>query len=144
MAARGNVLHGARLKFSLEGQKQLYTTSCSWSEELTQEPIEVLDQLEVAEHVTTGYRVTLSCQWVRVVKNSIKNREGILVLPRLRSALTAGELVGTIEDSVTGAVVATFVGVKAQRYSINVGARGVVMSDVEFVARTIKDESEVV
>lgn len=144
MAARGNVLHGARLKFSLDGVKQLYTTSCSWSEEFTQEPIEPLDQLDAAEHVTTGYRVTLSCQWVRVVKNTIKNRDGVLVLPTLRAALSAGELVGTVEDSKTGAVVATFIGVKAQRYSINVGARGVVMTDVEFVCRQIKDESEVV
>jgi hypothetical protein len=144
MAAKGNVLHGARMRFSLNGIKQLYTTSVSWSEEYTQEAIKPIDQLETAEHVTTDYVVTLSCQWVRVVKNSIKNRDGVLVLPTLRNALASGELRGTVEDSVTGAVIATIIGVKATRYTINVGQRGVIMTDVEFVARIIQDETEVV
>jgi hypothetical protein len=142
--SKGNVLHGARARFSLNGVKQAYTTSISFSEEFTQEAIKPIDQLETAEHVTTDYMVTLSCQWVRVVKNSIKNRDGVLVLPTLRAALTSGELTGTIEDSVTEAVIATIIGVKASRYTISIGSRGVVMTDVDFVARMIQDESEIV
>lgn len=142
--SKGNVLHGARARFSINGVKQAYTTSISISEEFTQEPIKPIDQLETAEHVTTDYMVTLSCQWVRVVKNSIKNRDGVLVLPTLRAALTSGELTGTIEDSVTEAVIATIIGVKASRYTLSIGARGVVMTDVDFVARIIQDESEIV
>ena len=144
MAAQGNVLHGARVRFSILGQKMLYTTSLSWSEEFTQEAIKPIDQLETAEHVTVDYVVSLSCQWVRVVKNSIKNRDGILVMPQLRAALAAGEMEATIEDSGTGLAIATIIGVKATRYSISVGSRGVIMTDVDFVARIIQDEFEIV
>lgn len=144
MAERGLVLTGARARLSLEGVPVMYTLSATYGEEITHDPIEPLDQIEVAEHVPTAYRVNFSAQLVRVITNSIKLRDGVRIFPTLEGILDAQEMTGTIEDRVKGVVVANIERVKATRYNINVGARGIVLTDVEFVAVRIRDESEIV
>ena len=144
MAKRGLVLTGARAVLSIGPTKVMYTLSATYGEEITQEPIEPLDQLDVAEHVATAYRVTFSAQLVRIITNSIKLRDGEAIFPKLEDILTAEEMTATIEDRITGNVVANIERVKASRYNINVGARGIVLTDVEFVAIRIRDESEIV
>ncbi|MCH9837360.1 hypothetical protein K0U83_16980 [bacterium] len=141
--ARGLVLSGARARLLIDGVKVMYATNVSYSEEITHDPIEVLDQLEVAEFVPTAYRVTFSAQMVRVVTNTVKNRDGVVIFPRLEDILTKGDLTATIEDSQTGNVVANVERVRATRYSNNIGARGIVLTDVEFVAIRIRNESEI-
>ena len=42
--------------------------------------------------VPVAYRVSLSAQFVRIVQNSIKLRDGIAIFPRLEDILTAGDL----------------------------------------------------
>ncbi len=142
MAGRGLVLSGARARFMIDGIKVMYTTSVNYSEQIEYQPIEVLDQLEVAEHVATAYRVSLSAQMVRVITNSIKLRDGVSIMPRLESILDAGDLTATIEDRVTGRILANIERVKCSDYRANIGARGIVLTDCEFVAIRIRDESE--
>lgn len=144
MAERGLVLTGARARLSIEGVPVFYTLNANYGEEQMLEPIEPLDQLDVAEHVVTGYRVNFSAQVVRVITASLKLRDGVTIFPRLEDMLTAGELTATIEDRVRGTVLANIERVKANRYNINVGARGIVLTDVDFVAIRIRDESEIV
>lgn len=139
----GKVLSGARARFLIEGVPLLYATNVNYSEEIQYDPVEVLDLLEVAEFVPVAYRVTLSSQHVRVVSNPIKKRDGIRIFPSLPDILSAPDLTGSLEDSVTGVVLASIQRVKASRYTVNVGARGIVLSDVEFVAIRIEDESEI-
>lgn len=142
MPPRGRVLSGARARFMLNGVKVAYTTSVTFGEEIQYDPVEVLDQLEVAEFVPVAYRVSLSAQMVRIVQNSIKLRDGISIFPRLEDILTAGDLTATIEDKVTGSIIANIQFVKSSRYNMQIGARGIVMTDCEFVAILIRDESE--
>jgi len=143
MAGRGLVLSGARAVFQIEGVKVMYATNVSYSEEIQYDPIETLDQLEVAEHVPTGYRVTMSAQMVRVITNPIKLRDGVRIFPRLEDILGAPELTASVLDRVTSAVVANIERVKCSRHSANVGARGIVLTDCDFVAVRIRDESEI-
>lgn len=144
MAGRGLVLTGARARFSINGTKVMYATSVDMSEDIEQSPIEVLDQLEVAEHVATAYRVSLSAQFVRVITNPIKNRDGIVIFPKLADIISHPEMTAVLEDRITGTVLATIQRVKPARYRQSVGARGIVLTDCEFVAIRISDESEVV
>lgn len=143
MAGRGLVLSGARAKLSINGVKVMYATNVSYSEEIQHDPVEVLDQFDVAEHVPIAYRVTFSAQMVRVVTNPIKLRDGVVIQPRLEDILTSPELTATVEDRGTGNVIANIERVKCVRYTQNVGARGIVLNDVEFVAIRIRDESEI-
>jgi len=140
--ARGLVLTGARARLLIDGKKVMYATNVSYSEEIQHDPVEVLDQFEVAEHVPTAYRVTFSAQFVRVITASIKNRDGVLIFPRLENILASGEMTAAIEDRATGTIVANIERVKATRYTNNIGARGIVLEDVEFVAIRVRNESE--
>ena len=144
MAGRGLVLSGARARLMIDGVKVMYATNCTYGEEVEFQPIEVLDQLEIAEHVPVAYRVNFSAQFVRVITNSIKLRDGVRIFPRVEDILTSGELTATVEDRVTNTIVSNIERVKASRYNINIGARGIVLSDVDFVAIRIRDESELV
>lgn len=144
MAGRGLVLSGARARLMIEGVKVMYATNVSYGEEVQYDPVEVLDQLEVAEHVPVAYRVNFGSQMVRVITNSIKLRDGVRIFPRLEDILTSGELTATVEDKVTGTIVSNIERVRAASYNINIGARGIVLTDVQFVAIRIRDESEIV
>lgn len=143
MAELGRVFTGARARLMIQGVPVMYATNVAYGEEIQMDPVEVLDKLEVAEHVPVAYRVTFSSQHVRVVLNPIKNRDGVTIFPRLEDILTSGELTATVEDSVTGAVLASIERVRASRYQNNVSARAMVLTDVEFVAIRIRDESEI-
>lgn len=144
MARRGLVLSGARARLMIEGVKVMYATNATYGEEIQYDPVEPLDQLEVAEHVAVAYRVNFSAQMVRVITNSIKLRDGVRIFPRLEDILTSGELTATVEDRITGTIVSNIERVKASSYNMNVGARGIVLSDAQFVAVRIRDESELV
>jgi len=144
MAERGLVLTGARAKFSLNGVKLMYALNVTYGEEIQHDPIEPLDQIDVAEHVPIAYRVNLSAQMVRVITESLKLHRGLSVFPTLENILTSEEMTGVVEDRVTGRPVATIQRVKATRYNANVGARAIVLTDVDFVAVRIRDESEVI
>ncbi len=143
MAELGRVLSGARARLLIDGVPVLYCTNVNYSEEIQYDPVEVLDEMAVAEFVAVAYRVTFTAQWVRVVTNSIKNRDGIRIFPRLKDILTAPSLTGSVEDNLTGEVLASIQRVKASRYTVNIGARGIVLTDTEFVAVRIEDESEI-
>lgn len=65
-----------------------------------------------------------------------------MIFPKLSDILRGGELTASVTDSVTGEVLGNIIRCKASRYTINIGARGIVMTDVEWVAIRIQDESE--
>ncbi len=143
MATRGLVLTGARARLSIDGTKVALATNVSYSEEIQQDPVEPLDQYEVDEYVEVAYRCTFSAQMVRVITNSLKNRDGVVIFPQLRNILSRGEMTATVEDPTTGTVVASIQRVKAQSYRANIGARGIVLEDVEFTAIRILTEAEI-
>lgn len=144
MAGRGLVLSGARAVFLIEGVKVMYATNVNYSEEIQHDPIEPLDQFDVAENVPVAYRVSLSAQFVRVITNPIKLRDGVRIFPRLEDIVTAPEMTCTVMDRVTGTVLANVERVKATRYNASIGARGIVLTDSDFVCIRIRDESEIV
>lgn len=142
MAGKGLVLSGARARLQINGVTVMYATNVSYGEEIAMEPVEPLDQLDVAEFVPTAYRVNFSAQMVRVVTNTVKNRDGVIIFPRLEDILTAGEMTASILDGPTDNVIANIERVRATRYSSSIQARAIVFEDVEFVAIRIRNESE--
>jgi hypothetical protein len=122
----------------------MYALNASYGEQIQLDPVEPLDQFDVAEFVPTAYRCTFTAQIVRVITASVKLHNGLTIFPTLEKILDAAEMTATIEDRVTGRVVANIERVRASRYQIAVGARGIVLTDVEFTAVRIRDESEIV
>lgn len=140
---KGLVASGARTALFLEKDKLFYCYGCNWSEEIVRDPIEPLDQLEVAEHVPLAYRCTFSSQVVRTVGNPVKNFNGVKIMPRLEDILTSKSLTGTVQDRVTKKNLASIKDVEFTRYDTRIANRQIVMTDVTFVCIRITDESEV-
>lgn len=116
------VMTGARAVFRLAGNKVAFASNVSFNENIQYEPVNVLDQLEVAEHAEVGYTVDLQCQNFRVPEQSVKQ---LGIMSRLQGILTQGELTADVIDSVTGAVILLMTGVKLQARQTTVDARGV-------------------
>jgi len=131
---------GARARFKINGEKMAYAGGVSGEESIDYEPVDVLDLLEVLEFVPVAYRTNMNANVFRVVGQSLKN---LGIFPLETNILTTGDLEASIEDSVTGRVVALFQGVKAQAKSFDLAARGIVTENISFVAIRVLDESQV-
>lgn len=137
--AASQTFSGARALFFVNGAPVGFAGGVSGDESIEYTPIDVLNLLEVREHVPVAYRVTLNAQIFRVVGNSIK-AQGIM--PRLEDIITSDDLEAAIQDSVTANTVQLFQGVRCSGHSFDISARGVVSENVPFVAIRTIDEFE--
>jgi hypothetical protein len=144
------VFSGARASFYYNGTVVALASGCSGSEEITYEPVDVLDHLDTIEHVATGYRVSFSCQMFRSIDatgagdsadrpGSIKQQN---IFPKFEQILTTEGVDVIIQDKITQKVIFQLSNVKAASYNFNITARGLVGTNVSFVATRARDESE--
>ena len=146
---RGRVITGARARFSLNGVVFAFAVNVNVREELQYEDVEVLDNIEVAEHAPIAYRCSMSASQVRVVGQTIRAlgffpSVGESPTAHLLNILTQEDLVAQIEDRKTQRVLARVFGVKVSSRDFTVNARGVVNEDLAFVAIRMQDESEAI
>lgn len=151
-----NTFSGARAIFRVNGEKIAFAANVDGSEEIQYDPVDVLDNLEVQEHVPVGYRVTFTCGVFRTIRNTLGARgprEGVHgsvkemgLFPKagsdLLSVLTSGVLTCTIEDRLTKKIIMQLEECKMQSHNFSVTARGIVSTNCSWVAIRMKDESE--
>lgn len=145
---KGLVFTGARARLVINGKKVGWATSVSGSEEIQYDEVEVLDNIQIQEHVPVRYRVTLSMGLVRIVGRTLKSegffpKIGGSAEDHLKNILTNGELVVTVEDNETGKILATYEQAKVASHNWTINATGIVGEDVSFVAIRSKDEVEI-
>ncbi len=126
--------------FLINSQPVAFAGGISGSEAITYEPVDVLNLLEVREFVPVAYVCTLAAQVFRVVGQSLKS---LGILPKQEDIIESGDLEAVAQDSVTGATVALFQGVRCAGHSFDITARGLVMENVDFVCIRIHDEAEI-
>jgi hypothetical protein len=143
------VFSGARAIFKFNNEVVAFAQGVSGSEEIVYEPVDVLDNLAVAEHVPTAYRVTFSAQIFRTVANgpSMDDRPGSLkqqnIFPRFLDILRLQGVDVCIQDEITGQVLHLLQQVKTASTNFSVNARSIVGQNVTFVAIRALDESEI-
>jgi len=149
---KGLVLSGARARLMIDGIPIGWATNVSVSESISYEEVRVLDNIQVQEHVPTSYAVGLSASRIRIVGKTLKSQG---FFPKLGQnadehlenilAFSLGKgLTIQIEDSQTGANIATYEQAKVTDHNFTVTAVGIVGQDMNFVAIRAKDESEVI
>lgn len=148
MPSKGNVITGARARVLINGVRIGYATNVSVNEETQYEPVEVIDDFEVSEHVPVGFRVSGSIGFIRTFGESIKSlgfrpAAGQSSEEHLENVINAAEITMALEDKIGGQSFRTLTDVKFSSESIQVMARGLSATDVSFVAIRSKDESEV-
>lgn len=151
---KGLVFTGARARFSIDGKPIGYATNCTGSEEITYEPVQVLDHIQTVEFVPTGYNVTFTASRVRLIGDSAgiagSLRGPLDVFPKLgnddaeflRNILDLGDMVAQLEDSISGKIFMNLEQVKISSHNWTVNARGIVGEDMTFVAVRMRDEAE--
>ena len=130
---------GSRAIFFVNAQEVAFAGGMSGSEVTEYEPIDVLNLLEVREHVPVAYKATLNAQIYRNVGNSLK-KQGLV--PIESEIITSDDFTVSIQDVVTLQTIALFQGVRGAGHTFDITARGVVQSNVDFVVIRLKDEFE--
>jgi hypothetical protein len=131
------VFSGARARFKFGGVTVGYAAGVSGEETIDYEPVEVLDLLEVREHVPVAYRCSLNAQIFRIIGDSLK-KQGIF--PKTEDIITSNALDAAIEDAPYRNTMALFTGVRTAGHTWDVAARGIVSENVSFVAIKVTDE----
>jgi hypothetical protein len=144
------VFSGARAIFKFNDSIVGFASGISGSEEITYEPVDTLDHLEVREHVPTAYRVTFSAQIFRTIATgpstddvgpgSLKEQN---IFPKFADILRLQGVDALLQDEVTKKVIHLLQQVKTSSYNFSVTARGITGQNVNFVAIRALDESEV-
>jgi hypothetical protein len=151
-----NTFSGARAIFRIDGQKIAFAANVDGEEEIGYETVDVLDNLEVEEHVPTAYRVSFSCGIFRTIRGTPTARtprEGTFgsvkemgLFPKagqdLLNVLTSGTLTCTIEDRLTKKIIMQLEECKMASNNFSVTSRGIVSTNCRWVAKRMKDESE--
>jgi hypothetical protein len=144
------VISGARAIFIFNGDIIGFASGVNGSEEIQYEPIDVLDDLAVKEHVPVGYRVSFSASIFRTVGAggvSTQDKPGSLkeqqIFPRFDQIMRLDGVECLIQDTLTGKTLFMLRNVKTASYNFSITARGVVGQNVTFVATRAFDESEV-
>ena len=138
--AATKVISGARIIAAIDGKIMVWGTNVSFGEEIQYEAAEVLDHLEIKEWVPVGYRVSLSAGLFRTIgtgpgEGDVK-QQGFM--PRNAGTPNAILLADPIDmvllDRVTNTRVIAIEGVKLSTYNIAITPRGLLGTDVGFVA----------
>lgn len=144
------VFAGVRAIFAYNGTPVAFASGISGSEEYGYEGIEVLNQIKVVEHVPLSYRATLSCSVFRTLSRrpdpksagapgSLKEQA---IFPRLNQILRLEGVDVAVYDEISKKAVYFFEKVKAASRNFNIGARAVVLENVNFVTTACFDEAD--
>lgn len=137
--AASQTFSGARAIFFVGSQEVAFAGGMSGEETIDYEPVDVLNLLEVREHVPVAYRVTLNAQIFRTVGDSLK-KQGIM--PVEEEIITVDDFTVSVQDVVTKHTMALFQNVRCSGHTFDITARGIVQSNVTFVAIRVRDEYE--
>lgn len=127
------VLTGSKAALKLNGVKVAFVGSVTVNEDNTLTDIDVIDQLEVAEHAETAHKVSFTCNLFKIDGNSVSQ---LGIRPdNIRDILTQPELTMELYNSVEDRVEYTISGVKFEGGSGSVDARGVWQGTWNFKGR---------
>lgn len=127
------VLTGSKAALKLNGQKVAFVGSVTINEDNTLTDIDVLDQLEVAEHAETAHKVSFTCNLFKIDGNSVSQLG--LRPDNIKDILTQPELTMELYNSVDDRIEYTISGVKFEGGSGTVDARGVWQGTWNFKGR---------
>lgn len=117
------VFTGSKAALKLNGVKVAFVAGVNVTEDNTLTDIDVLDQLEVAEHAETAHKVSFSCTMFKIDGNSAAQLG--LRTENINDMLSQPELTMDIYDSVNDEITYSISGCKWEGGSGQVDARSV-------------------
>lgn len=139
------VFSGPRAIFKLDGIPIGFAGGVRGEEEIGYDPIAVLGEIAVIEHVPVSYSASLSASIFRAILSSLKayGSSKAELMSKEENILTSGALTATLEDRIEpGVNVAHFEGVRISNRTFTVSARSIVGENISCVAIRVRDEAE--
>ena len=127
------VLTGSKASLKLNGVKVAYVGGLNITEENTLTDIDVIDQLEVAEHAETAHKTSFSCNLFKIDGNSVVQL-GIRA-QNVRDIMTQPELTMEVYNSIDDRIEYTISGVKFEGGTGSLDARNVWQGTWNFKGR---------
>jgi hypothetical protein len=124
---------GASISLKLNGSKVAFLGNCNVTIEYTRTPINILDQLEVAEHALTAHVCSFTASFIKVDANTAISLG--LESTDLDSLFAQGELTAELYDRVNDNVRAQISGVVFEGGSLTTEARGIMQGTWNFKGR---------
>ena len=127
------VLTGSKAALKLNGVKVGFVGSVQINEENTLTDVDVIDQLEVAEHAETGHKISFTCNLFKIDGNTISQ---LGIQPDdIKAIMTQPELTMELYNTVEDRTEYTISGVKWEGGSGSLDARGVWQGTWNFKGR---------
>lgn len=144
------VFTGARAVFSFNGNIYGWAADVSGSAEVRYEAVDALGDLLVKEHAPVGYVVSMRARIFRTIAvgaaTDAKANPGSLkemgMFPHVSEILRLRGVDATIMDVISGKILYKLRETKAARNDFDITARGLVLQNVDFVAKVDDDESD--
>ena len=127
---------GSRASLKLQGVKVAFVSGISVTQDNHLVPIEILDQLEIAEAAECGFSCSFSARFFKVDENAALTLG--LEFTNLDDILTQPELTMEIYDRVGDKVIYTMSGVKMSNGDGAIDARGVWSGTWNFIGKIAK------
>tara|TARA_Y100001973_G_scaffold104228_1_gene173566 strand:+ start:643 stop:1068 length:426 start_codon:yes stop_codon:yes gene_type:complete len=137
--ATDRAISGARCRFLLNGKEIGWATGVSATENIMQQPIDVLGRLDPMEIEATGRQISLQCSLVRILSSGIANQGG-WATGDTDAVVEFSAMTAEIYDPITDQAIWRLEGLKPQTRSWSVDSRGVMTSNVSFVGLRMFDE----
>lgn len=134
------VMTGPKAIFRLNGTQVAWASSVEYTEEITYEEVNVLDNIAVQENAEVGYKVSLTCRNFRVAGFSPK---GPLYnfMSKLQNILTQGVLTAEVIQATDNSVILSMEQVKFASRQTTVEARGIMQETWTFNGIKATDEA---
>jgi hypothetical protein len=133
---RNQVHHGARAYLTIDGSMVGYCQNVTATETWEWTPVDVLDNIEVEEHVPTAYNCNWSAVLVHVVSRSMKQ---LGLSPSVQTVLTHPALVIEVKDRPEDQAEWTIEGARVGSDTWNVAKRQLTVNNISGPAIRVRD-----
>ena len=133
---------GPRAILKVNGAPVGYCTGITIQENVEYQPIEPIGSIHTVEHAEVAYRVTGTCDFVRIFNNNASSNLLWTDMNDFKDGITPLEM--EVLDQVQDKTLYTVFGFKPESRSFRVEGRTLAGENVSWVAKAIKDESQTV
>jgi len=138
---RGQTGHGARAYLAIDGNPVGYVGAFSYTKNVNEAPVEVLDDVLVTEHVTVGVSYTLNLEAIQVVGRTLVDM-GIEV--PIAEVFNDRNRTFQIVDRPTGAVIFAFRNCKVTSVSVATRKGTITTYNIGLVCINAADQNGVI
>jgi len=133
-------ISGARARFILNNKEVGWATGVSASENIIQQPIDVLGNLDPVEIEPVGRSVTIQASAMRLLGESLV-QQGVWAHGETADVINFGAMTAEIYDPITDVAIWRIEGLKCQTRTWNIDSRGLMSTNASFLALRMYDEN---